>query len=198
MSIGYDRNLYMLAFDHRASFQKGLFGIEGTPSSEEASRIAESKQIIFDGLRRAVEEGAPRQWAGLLVDEHFGAAVARSAKDDGLTLAMPVERSGQDEFDFEFGEEYGAHIEAFDPTFTKVLVRYNPEGADEMNQRQLARLKELSDWLHGRDRKFLFELLVPPEPAQLERVDGDKDRYDLEVRPRAPGSHHRSGAGSRG
>jgi len=69
MSVGYDRNLDMLAFGHRASFQKGLFGIEGTPSSEEASRIAESKQIIFDGLRRAVEEGAPRQWAGLLVDE---------------------------------------------------------------------------------------------------------------------------------
>jgi myo-inositol catabolism protein IolC len=183
MSLGYDRNLYMLAFDHRASFQKGLFGVEGTPSPEETARIGQSKQIIFEGLRRAIEEGAPRQWAGLLVDEQFGAPVARAAKKEGLTLAMPVEKSGQDEFDFEFGEDFGSHIEAFDPDFTKVLVRYNPEGDEAMNQRQLERLRRLSEWLRARDRKFLFELLVPPEPAQLQRVDGDKDRYDREVRP---------------
>ncbi|MDQ6920059.1 MAG: DUF2090 domain-containing protein [Candidatus Dormibacteraeota bacterium] len=183
MSLGYDRNLYMLAFDHRASFQNGLFGVEGTPSSEEAARIGQSKQIIFEGLRQAVEEGAPKEWAGLLVDEQFGAAVARAAKENGFTLAMPVEKSGQDEFDFEFGEDFGSHIEAFDPAFTKVLVRYNPEGEQAMNQRQLARLRQLSEWLRARDRKFLFELLVPPEPAQLQRVDGDKDRYDRELRP---------------
>jgi myo-inositol catabolism protein IolC len=183
MSLGYDRNLYMLAFDHRASFQKGLFGIDGTPSSQEVVRIGQSKQIIFEGLRRAVEEGAPREWAGLLVDEQFGAKVARAAREEGLTLAMPVEKSGQDEFDFEFGEDFGSHVEAFDPTFTKVLVRYNPEGDRAMNQRQLARLRQLSEWLHARQRKFLFELLVPPEPAQLQQVDGDKDRYDLELRP---------------
>jgi myo-inositol catabolism protein IolC len=183
MSLGYDRNLYMLAFDHRASFQKGLFGVEGTPSPEERARIEQSKQIIFDGLRQAIEEGAPREWAGLLVDEQLGAKVARAAREEGLTLAMPVEKSGQDEFDFEFGEDFGSHIEAFDPAFTKVLVRYNPEGDEAMNQRQLARLRQLSEWLRARDRKFLFELLVPPEPAQLQRVDGDKDRYDREVRP---------------
>jgi myo-inositol catabolism protein IolC len=96
---------------------------------------------------------------------------------------MPVEKSGQDEFDFEFGEDFGSHIEAFDPAFTKVLVRYNPEGDEAMNQRQQARLRQLSEWLRARDRKFLFELLVPPEPAQLQKVDGDKDRYDREVRP---------------
>jgi myo-inositol catabolism protein IolC len=183
MNLGYDQTLYMLAFDHRASFQKGIFGISGTPSPEERARISQSKQVIFEGLRRAVEEGAPKRWAGLLVDEDFGAVVARAAKREGFTLAMPVEKSGQDEFDFEYGEDFGAHIEAFDPTFTKVLVRYNPEGDQEMNRRQLARLKRLSEWLHERYRKFLFELLVPPEPAQLERVGGDKDRYDLEIRP---------------
>jgi myo-inositol catabolism protein IolC len=173
----------MLAFDHRASFQKGLFGIEGTPSPEERARISQSKQIIFEGLRRAVEQGAPKEWAGVLVDEDFGAVVARAAKREGFTLAMPAEKSGQDEFDFEFGEDFGSHIEAFDPAFTKVLVRFNPEGDQEMNRHQLARLKTLSDWLHEHDRKFLFELLVPAEPAQLEAVGGDKDRYDLEIRP---------------
>ena len=52
-----------------------------------------------------------------------------------------------------------------------------------MNERQLGRLKELADWLHANDRKFLFELLVPAEQAQLESVGGDTDRYDAELRP---------------
>jgi myo-inositol catabolism protein IolC len=96
---------------------------------------------------------------------------------------MPVEKSGQDEFDFEYGEDFGAHIEKFDPDFSKVLVRYNPEGDAEMNRRQSERLKRLADWLHERDRKFLFELLVPAEDHQLEKVGGDSDRYDSELRP---------------
>jgi myo-inositol catabolism protein IolC len=130
-----------------------------------------------------VAEGAPRDAAGILVDEEYGADVARKAKAEGFNFAMPVEKSGQDEFDFEFGESFGEHIEDFDPTFSKVLVRYNPEGDAEMNRRQTARLKELGDWLHERGRSYLFELLVPAEAAQLESVGGDDDRYDKEVRP---------------
>jgi hypothetical protein len=30
----------------------------------------------------------------------------------------------------------------------------------------------------------MFELLVPPERVQLQRVKGDKKAYDLEIRPR--------------
>ena len=96
---------------------------------------------------------------------------------------MPVEKCGQKEFDFEYGDEFGAHIERFDPDFSKVLVRYNPDGDAEMNKRQAERLKRLSDWLHEHDRKFLFELLVPAEEEQLAAVDGDSDRYDAELRP---------------
>src|SRR5436190_6236829 len=96
---------------------------------------------------------------------------------------MPVEKSGQNEFDFEYGDEFGEHIEKFDPHFSKVLVRYNPDDDPEMNERQTARLERLSDWLHERDRKFLFELLVPATDAQLEQVGGDTDRYDSELRP---------------
>jgi 5-dehydro-2-deoxygluconokinase len=66
---------------------------------------------------------------------------------------------------------------------SKVLVRYNPDGDAAMNERQLGRLKELADWLHANDRKFLFELLVPAEQAQLDSVGGDTDRYDAELRP---------------
>ena len=96
---------------------------------------------------------------------------------------MPAERSGQKMFDFQYGDDFGAHIERFDPDFTKVLVRYNPDGDATENREQLAKLKRLSDWLKEHDRKFLFELLVPAEDSQLQAVDGDVDRYDSELRP---------------
>ena len=128
-------------------------------------------------------DGAPKESCGLLVDEQFGGDIARQAKREGLMFAMPVEKSGQDEFDFEYGDEFGKHIEEFDPAFTKVLVRYNPDGDREMNATQIVRLQHLSTWLHERGRKFLFELLVPAEKSQLEQVGGDDDRYDKELRP---------------
>jgi myo-inositol catabolism protein IolC len=183
MALGYDEDLYVLAFDHRGSFQKGLFGITGEPGPEDRARIAEAKAIIFEGFQEALGQGVPREAAGMLVDEEYGADLARAAGKEGLVLAMPVEKSGQDEFDFEYGEEFGEHVEAFDPTFAKVLVRYNPDGDREANARQLVRLEKLCTWLHDRDRKFLFELLVPALPDQLATVDGDGDRYDREVRP---------------
>ncbi len=182
MALGYDGDLYILAFDHRGSFQKKMLGIEGSPTPEETERIADAKSVIFEGFLRGLEEGAPRDAAGMLVDEQFGSDLARRGKKEGVILAMPVEKSGQDEFDFQYGD-FGAHIEEFDPSFSKVLVRYNPEGDREMNARQATRLRELSDWLHERGRKFLFELLVAAEPAQLQAVGGDEDRYDKEVRP---------------
>jgi myo-inositol catabolism protein IolC len=185
MTLGYDGKLYILAFDHRGSFQKKMFGIPGDPTAEETDRIADAKHLIFEGLLKASEEGAEPGVTGCLVDEQFGApkGVPAQAKERGLILAMPVEKSGQDEFDFEYGDDFGAHIERFDPDFSKVLVRYNPDGDADMNARQTARLKRLADWLHEHDRKFLFELLVPAEEAQLESVGGDSDRYDAELRP---------------
>jgi myo-inositol catabolism protein IolC len=183
MALGYDGKLYILAFDHRGSFQKKFFGVHGEPDEEESARIADAKGVIYEGMLSALAEGAPRDAAGVLVDEQFGAEVARKAKAEGLKLAMPVERSGQNEFDFQYDDEFGRHIEDFDPTFNKVLVRYNPEGDAAMNERQSARLKRLSDWLHANGRRFLFELLVPAEPDQLETVGGDEGRYDVEVRP---------------
>ena len=104
-------------------------------------------------------------------------------RSTGLKLAMPVEKSGQNEFDFQYGDDFGAHIEKFDPDFSKVLVRYNPDGDAELNQRQLERLKRLADWLHDNGRMFLFELLVPATDEQLASVGGDTDRYDAELRP---------------
>ena len=183
MALGYDGKLYILAFDHRGSFQKKMFGIEGDPSAEETETISDAKRLIFEGMLEAVRRGAQAGATGVLVDEQFGSNIPEQAREHGLRLAMPVEKSGQDEFDFQYGTEFGEHIEKFDPDFSKVLVRLNPDGDSELNDRQLARLKELSDWLHEHDRKFLFELLVPATEEQLKRVDGDDDRYDAELRP---------------
>jgi 5-dehydro-2-deoxygluconokinase len=177
------QRLYILAFDHRGSFQKKFFGIEGEPDPEQTAMIADAKHLIFEGLRQAISAGADPSVTGVLVDEQFGSTVPEEAREHGLQLAMPAERSGQSSFDFQYGEDFGAHIERFDPDFTKVLVRYNPEGDAAGNEQQLAKLRRLSDWLKEHERKFLFELLVPAELHQLQAVDGDGDRYDAELRP---------------
>jgi myo-inositol catabolism protein IolC len=183
MALGYDGKLYILAFDHRGSFQKKMFGIDGEPTAKETATIADAKHLIYEGMVEAVNRGIEPSSAGVLVDEQFGGDIPQSARKRGLTLSMPVEKSGQNEFDFQYGEDFGAHIEKFDPDFAKVLVRYNPDDDPEMNKRQLARLKRLADWLHEHDRKFLFELLVPATADQLAQFEGETDRYDAELRP---------------
>jgi myo-inositol catabolism protein IolC len=185
MARGYDRPLYVLPFDHRGSFETGMFGWKGALTSEQTAQIAEAKRVIYDGFKAAVAAGVPKQNAAILVDEQFGASILRDAKVDGFTIACPAEKSGQDEFDFEYGEDFHSHIEAFQPTFCKVLVRYNPEGNQALNRMQTNRLRQLSDYLLSANRSlFMFELLVPPEKAQLEKVKGDKKAYDLEIRPK--------------
>jgi len=184
-SIGFDKPLYILPFDHRGSFQVKMFGWKGALTAEQTAEIAAAKQVIYDGFKAAVQDGVREEKAGILVDEQFGSAILRDAAAHRYTTACAVEKSGQDEFDFEYGEEFAKHIEAFRPTFSKVLVRYNPAGDRVLNARQAARLKRLSDYLHGQSgSRFMFELLVPAEKSQLDRLNGDKKAYDLQLRPR--------------
>ena len=183
MSIGFDKPLYILPFDHRGSFQEKMFGWKGKLTPEQTAQIAACKEIIYDALKEAVANGVPKDKAGILVDEQFGAAILRDAARHGYSTSCPAEKSGQDEFDFEYGDDFAKHIEMFNPTFCKVLVRYNPEGDKALNQRQVGRLKRLSDYLHQHNHRFMFELLVPAEKAQLDRLGGDKKRFDLELRP---------------
>src|SRR3954463_2941576 len=184
MALGYDGKLYILAFDHRGSFQKKMFGIQGDPDEQQTQTISDAKHLIYEGMLKAVERGgADPSTLGVLVDEQFGSKSIPQAKEHGLKTAMPVEKSGQDEFDFQYGDDFGGHIERFDADFSKVLVRYNPDGDADMNKGQLERLKRLADWLHDNGRTFLFELLVPGTEDQLSSVGGDDDRYDAELRP---------------
>lgn len=185
MPRGYDKPLYLQPFDHRASFETGMFGWKGDLTEAQTAEIAAAKRVIFDGFKAAVAAGVPKAKSGILVDEQFGAAILRDAKAEGFVTACAAEKSGQAEFDFQYGEDFARHVETFDPTFCKVLVRYNPEGNQALNQTQAARLRRLSDYLADRGKsRFMFELLVPAEKAQLDSLHGDKAAYDLKLRPR--------------
>ena len=183
MKIGYNQPLYILPFDHRGSFEHGLYGWSEPLSADQTAQVASAKQIVYEGFLRALELGLNKAKAGILVDEQFGAAILQDARAHGILTACPAEKSGQAEFDFEFGTAFKDHIEKTNPTFSKVLVRYNPEGDALLNERQTARLKILSDYLHSKSRLLMFELLVPAEAEQLKSVAGDQGRYDLELRP---------------
>lgn len=183
MKLGYDRRLFLLAFDHRGSFKQKMFGISpGKETPQDIERLRAAKRLVFDGFRAAIAAGAP-DGVGVLVDEEMGADVARDAKALGVPLAMPVETSGQPTFDFEYGDDFGSHIEAFDPDFSKVLVRWNPDDDADTKALQGERLRRLGEWLHANDRKFLFELLVPASERQLALVGGSTAAYDSHVRP---------------
>jgi myo-inositol catabolism protein IolC len=184
MPRGYSQPLYILPFDHRGSFETKMFGWHEPLTQEQTARIAAAKQVIYDGFKEAIRQGVPKERAGILVDEQFGAAILRAAAAEGYHIACPAEKSGQEEFDFEYGNDFASHIEAFNPTFCKVLVRYNPEGDSAINKLQAARLRQLSDYLQSKAKSlFMFELLVPAEKAQLDRLKGDKKAYDHELRP---------------
>ncbi|MGO9260565.1 MAG: 2-deoxy-5-keto-D-gluconate 6-phosphate aldolase domain-containing protein [Bryobacteraceae bacterium] len=183
-TIGFDKPLYVLPFDHRGSFQTKMFGWKGALTAGQTAEIAAAKQVIYDAFKAAVEDGVPESKAGILVDEQFGAAILRDAAAHRYTTACPAEKSGQEEFDFEYGDDFAKHIETFRPTFSKVLVRYNPEGDRAMNASQAARLKRLSDYLRNSSGSlFMFELIVPAEKAQLDKLNGDETAYDLQLRP---------------
>ena len=110
MSVGYNRPLYILPFDHRGSFQTGLFGWRGTLNAEQTDHISAAKQVVYDGFKAALAAGVPKDRAGILVDEQFGAAILADAANAGIITSAPAEKSGQDEFDFEYGADCGARF----------------------------------------------------------------------------------------
>ena len=182
---GYSEDLYILAFDHRGTITKGLLGVEGRePTEEEANKVSEMKQIIFDGFLKANESGIKGGDPAILVDETFGLEVQQKAKEMNIKFAAPVEKSGQKVFDFEYGDQFGEKINEVGADFVKILVRWNPDDEEETREIQGSRIKELSDWLSENGKKFLLEFLVPATEEQLASVENDQTRYDSEIRPK--------------
>ncbi len=182
--LGYPKGLFVLPFDHRSSFERGLLGISGRqPDSGEVEQLSAYKRIIYEGLLEALSNGVPKESAAMLVDQKYGARLLAEAKALGIVTCVPVEKSGQSEFDFEYGDDFRQHIENAAPTFTKALVRYNPDGDATANENQRRRLATLSDYAHSNGYKFMFELLVPATESQAEAVAQDIQAYDLKLRP---------------
>ena len=182
---GYSQDLYILAFDHRGTITKGLLGVEGRePTQDEANKVSEMKQIIFDGFLKANEYGITGGDPAILVDETFGLEVQQKAKEMNIKFAAPVEKSGQKVFDFEYGDQFGEKINEVGADFVKILVRWNPDDEEEIRETQGNRIKELSEWLTENDKKFLLEFLVPATEEQLASVENDQARYDSEIRPK--------------
>lgn len=175
-TLGYDKPLFILPFDHRSTFYKNMPGMTD-------GEIKQDKQIIYAGFEAAVSRGIPKDQAAILVDEQFGDQIIRDASQKGYTVIYTTEKSGQDEFDFEYGDKFGEHIEKYQPQIVKALLRYNPAGDEDLNRRQRARLKILSDYCHEHGYKFLIEPLIPATEAQLKTVVGSQESYDKEVRP---------------
>lgn len=176
------KKLYILPFDHRGSFIK-MFGLaENNLSGADIKKLSDYKHIVYEGFLEALKMGIPKVSAALLVDEQFGSAIQLEAKKKGIIRLLPIEKSGQDEFDFEYGKDFGKHVKKFSPEYVKVLVRYNPEGDREMNKRQADKLRIVSDFCHKTDYYFLFELLVPATSDQLVQCGGNEETYDTTMR----------------
>lgn len=180
-SVGYDKPLYILPFDHRNTFTKALFGdIEVLNlNQEQITEIRNAKELVYEGAKYGITLGIPKEYSAILVDEQFGDLVIKASLKEKILTAVCTEKTGQEEFDFEYGNKFPLHINKYNPDFVKVLIRYNPEGDGELNKRQRNKLKILSDFCTENNYKFLFEMLVPPT-AQQSPVG--KDRYETEMR----------------
>ncbi len=181
--IGYDGPLYIMPFDHRYPYAAEVFGFAESMEPEQVAQAAARKQVVYEAFCKALSDGVQPQRAGILVDERFGTEILHEARRQGQLTIVPTEKSGHHEFDFDYGDHWAQHVEAFGPTFAKVLVHYNPQGKSARNQQQIARLKRISEYCRQQGLYFMFELIVPPEEEQLNRAGGDRQVYDVELRP---------------
>ncbi len=182
MTVGDADPLFILAIDRRAGLARDLLGAVGERAPDARERLVAAKATIAEGFALAMDAAGHPVGTGLLVDEEYGAGVARRARKRGELLAMPAERAGLDWFELEYGDDFAAHIEAFDPPFVKVLVRGNPDGDPVHHRRSIEGLRRVAAWVRDHDRALLLELIVPATPAQLAAAGGP-DGYDREVRP---------------
>ena len=182
--LGWKKPLYILPFDHRNTFFKELFSSSGLLNNNQIEIIKHAKQLIYDAFLMCIESGVPKEYAAILVDEQYGNEIILNAKSRGITVCINVERSGQHELDFEYGNEFTEHIKKYSPTFCKVLVRYNPDSDKELNKRQLQKLAIISYFCKENGYKYLVEVLIPPTDKQIEEFKKDYFKFDTTMRPK--------------
>jgi myo-inositol catabolism protein IolC len=175
--------LLILAMDHRESFGRSLFDVrDDKPTADQLGAMEKAKRLIYAGLARARAQ-LPGGRAGVLVDERYGQRVVETARADGLVLAVPIEHSGREWFELEWGESWLEHLRSVGPDFAKVLVRDNPAFPRDRREQQFRALAAVSEALRGLGVPLLYELLVPATPEQLATAGGNTDTYDRDLRP---------------
>lgn len=162
-----------------------MLGIDAQKlTPQEIQLVVSAKETIYGAFKKAAEEYMPKGEAAILVDEQFGDKILLDAKRQGFIVLLTIEKSGQKEFTFEYGNEFANHIEKYKPTFAKALISYNPEDEKESKVAQQRNIKILSDYCHSNGYKFLLEVLIPPTDFQLQKAHENKKLYDLEIRPK--------------
>lgn len=183
--LGYTKPLYILPFDHRSTFAEKMFHHASMDelSSEEIHFLREFKMLTYKGFKLALERGIPTEYGAVLCEEEFGSEVLFDAKQNGFITILTIEKSGQNSFEFEYGNDFKEHIEKFKPNFTKVLIKYNPKDSNDLKIKQKKNLKLISDYSHDKNYKFMLEVLVLPTEEQLKIAKGDREEYDKMQRP---------------
>ena len=170
-----------MPFDHRSTFKEKLFGFEGKLSKAQKEKVCLAKKIVFEAFLLArKKEKFLLENGGILVDEEFGKDILKECKKRKIAFAMPVEKSGQEHFQFEYGKDFKKHLLKFKPVFAKVLVRFHPGDKDKT---QLKRLLILSKFCRENGIKLMFELLLVPTKSELEKMHGSKNEFDKKMRP---------------
>ncbi len=183
--LGYTEKLFILPFDHRTSFATKYFNLIGPGSILESQKqiIKECRQVVYEGFLKAVALAIPKSQASFLTDEEYGDSILKKAVQDGYVVCQTTEKSGQREFQFEYGDSFGEHLNNINPLFAKALLIYNPQGDKDINKRQRASIRRLANFCHLNGYKLLVEPLVHATESQMESFGGDRKKYDIELRP---------------
>ena len=168
MSDRGNRVLLILAADHRSSLEHDLYGLTAPPTPAQAAQISAAKLLAYEALLDATAWLPAQIQPGVLIGEQYGASVAELASHSAgaVSLCMPLEASGQEQFSFAYGDDWQRHAGYFAAGHVKVQVRDDP-GLDPARREQQARqLGEASAWAAETGRSLILEL-----------------RHDEELRP---------------
>ena len=118
-----------------------------------------SKQVIYDGFKAAVDEGIPTTAPGSSSTRSSAPPSSATHRRGGYITCVSTEKSGQDEFDFEYGDEFARHIEAVNPDVRRStrLRRHAAQAARPVMTARSVSPKQMNathaNGTHGRSRK---------------------------------------------
>jgi myo-inositol catabolism protein IolC len=158
--------LFILPFDHRASFLKIL-------EEPNKKKVEELKQIIFNGFLKVYTGYKKKKELAILVDEKYGSAIIKYAKEKNITICLPIEKSGKDILELEYKDLN--EVKKINPDYIKILIRYNPFNI-KINEKQINILKQADIFCKKNNYKVILELLVPPTEDDL-KLTRNYDKY---------------------